>query len=71
MPMIIPRELQDEWLVPFENEETKAKLLSLAAPMEAELMHAWPVARLKGKAAIGNVKEAEERCEYAELVWEE
>ncbi|HLG02488.1 MAG TPA: SOS response-associated peptidase [Bacteroidia bacterium] len=67
MPLILPKEMQNEWLIPFEGDQTKIRLMQLAEPFDASLMKAHPVKRLKGKEAIGNIPEAEEKFAYPDI----
>jgi putative SOS response-associated peptidase YedK len=71
MPVILPKEKQDEWLIPCNTEEDKKKILSLAVPLADELLEFHTVKRLKGKEAIGNIPEAEQEFAYMELISEQ
>jgi putative SOS response-associated peptidase YedK len=63
MPVILPREKQDEWL----NTSEKTQLEKLLIPYPEQLLKAHTVRKLKGKDASGNSPLAEEKFEYAEL----
>lgn len=65
MPVILTKELQDEWLIPCKTDADKNHLKSLIKPVSEEVLTAYTVRRLKGRDAVGNVPEAE-----AEFVYE-
>ena len=67
MPLIIPRELEDEWLQPINDPIDIEKVKSIIEPNDQELMRAYTVSRLKGKQAVGNVPKAIEKVTYPEL----
>lgn len=67
MPVILPKDKQDEWLVPINNNEDKQRITDLIQPFDSQLMSAYTVGRLKGKAAKGNVPEVGEEIKYPEL----
>lgn len=69
MPVILPREKQDEWLMVCKSDEDKSKINSLLIPFEENLMQAHTVNRLKGKEAVGNVEAAEQPHAYEELIF--
>jgi len=69
MPVILPKEVQNEWLTACNTEEDKNKLLALLQPLDDALLNYHTVHRLKGKEAIGDVAEAEKEFVYAELVF--
>ncbi len=68
MPVILPKHTQDEWLVPVKTDLDKAKLMELVVPFQANEMNYYPVSKILGKEALGNVPEVEEMVEYDELV---
>ena len=67
MPLIIPRDLENDWLDPVEDNVGFERLKSVIAPYPEEEMEAYTVGRLKGKAAVGNVPEAASHVVYPEL----
>lgn len=67
MPLIIPKELEDEWLRPVNDELDIERIQSIVQPYDTEEMKAFPVSRLKGKEAVGNSPEAIEKVIYPEL----
>jgi putative SOS response-associated peptidase YedK len=67
MPVILPKNKQDEWLIPYKDESTIKQLEQLLIPFNDEELEAYTVHRLKGKESVGNVPEAEKLFEYEEL----
>lgn len=67
MPVILPKELERDWLRPIHDKTDKEMLQQLLLPYPDELMEAYPVKQLKGKYGIGNVPEANEKFNYPEL----
>lgn len=67
MPVILPRDRQDEWLAPCKTDADKQRLQQLLLPFSEHEMSYHTVAKLRGKEAIGNVAGALEKREYAEL----
>ncbi len=67
MPVILPREKQNDWLAPCETENDQKALIELMQPFPQELLEAHSVAKLLGKEAIANVKAVEEEVNYPEL----
>ncbi len=67
MPFVLPKEIQDEWLMEVNTENDKKHLLSLAQPLEDGYLSAYPVAQLIGKEGVGNSEDALKKKEYADL----
>jgi putative SOS response-associated peptidase YedK len=67
MPVILPKEKQDEWLIPCRTDVDKKHLQELIRPLHDGLLYAYSVGRIKGKEAIGNTAEAEKEFLYEEL----
>lgn len=67
MPVILPIEKQDDWLIPFKSDEDKKKLNDLIKPFDQFLMSAYTVRRLKGKESLGNVPEVMEKMVYDDI----
>lgn len=67
MPVILPRELEREWLRPINDPTDKKRIEELIQPYPAGDMEAWPVRPLKGKEGVGNKEFASERFDYVEL----
>jgi putative SOS response-associated peptidase YedK len=67
MPVILPKELEYEWLKPINDKADKELIQSLIQPFPDELMEAWPVRQVKGKKGVGNSELAVQPFKYAEL----
>jgi putative SOS response-associated peptidase YedK len=67
MPVILPKDKQNEWLSEFETDEDIKRLTDLLVPFDDELLEAYTVRRLKGKEATGDNENAEKEYVYAEL----
>jgi len=65
MPFIIPKELQDYWLD--SNTVGEEELQEFIKPYPSDLLQYHTVQKLLGKAALGNVPEAEQEYIYEEL----
>lgn len=63
MPVILPEELENEWLNPL----TKDELLKLLQPFPDSQLTAHTVKKLSGKNSSGNVPEANKEYLYNEL----
>jgi putative SOS response-associated peptidase YedK len=67
MPVILPKEKQDDWLRPCRSEEDKVKLNQLLIPFDDRQLQFHTVHRLKGKDSVGNTPEADKEYIYPEL----
>ena len=67
MPVILPKDLQYDWLKPINDDLDKAAIQELIKPYEDEEMEAHTVGKLQGKQAVGNKPEALEEVVYKEL----
>lgn len=67
MPVILTKELQDQWLLPITTTEDKSKVEALIRPMDQEFLEAHSVSKLLGKQAAANTKEVEREVRYPEL----
>ncbi len=67
MPLILPEELEDDWLQSVHDELDIQKIQELIQSYPEEALDAYPVARLRGKEYMGNVPEISEKVEYEEL----
>ncbi len=70
MPVIIPKELQNDWLIACTNEKDKERLIALIKPFDENLLTFHTVRKIKGKDAVGDVEEAEKKFDYPELAFE-
>ena len=68
MPLILPKEKQDEWLIDCKNENDLTHLKSLMQPFDENLLEAHTVGKLRGKEQIGNRIEVENEVKYPELI---
>lgn len=64
MPVILPDELEDEWLADYKDELDQKKLEELLRPYPKSEMTAHTVGKLRGKNAVGNQPEATDHFEY-------
>ncbi len=67
MPVILPKELQYDWLKPIKDELDKKAIQDLIKPYEDEEMEAHSVCKLLSKQAVGNKPEALEEVVYEDL----
>jgi putative SOS response-associated peptidase YedK len=64
MPVILPDELEDEWLVECKDELDQKKLHELVKPYPEAEMTAHTVGKLRGNNVVGNQPEATDYFEY-------
>jgi len=71
MPVILPKERQEEWLVKIDakNEADIKHLMSFKEPFDNDLLSAHTVRQLKGKAGVGNSEEAIKEFIYEDLIF--
>jgi len=70
MPLILPKELEEEWIMPYDEpnwEKQKKHLKELIKPYPHEEMDFYTVDRLRGNAYQGNLPEISEKIEYSEF----
>lgn len=67
MPVVIDGDDISKWLELPDNADNHLELLPLCRPLESEALMAQSVRPLRGKSAVGNIPEATDRFEYAEL----
>lgn len=67
MPLILPEELADQWLMAYNDELDKKALEALIMEYPAEELASHTVQKIRGKNGIGNVEDASEPFEYHEL----
>ncbi|MTI22022.1 SOS response-associated peptidase [Fulvivirga sp. RKSG066] len=67
MPLIIPREMESEWLKSVADDIDKEKLMDWIGPYDENEMESYTVPRLRGKAYQGNVPDITKRVQYDEL----
>lgn len=66
MPLILQEEDLDTWLMTNGKDRSEA-VLHLCRPCASKALKAYPVQRLQGKTALGDVPEATRPFEYPEL----
>ncbi|TXC78637.1 SOS response-associated peptidase [Luteibaculum oceani] len=67
MPVILTEESENIWLDTATHGELDKEVKNLLNPYPSEEMDAYPVARLRGKEAVGNSEELTEKKYYPEL----
>lgn len=67
MPLILPKDKQDDWLKEVIDEADIVQIQELIKPLDEIEMSAHTVAPLKGKQSFGNTPQASEPKRYAEL----
>ena len=67
MPLILPKALANDWLTPIHEKADQDLIESLIQPYDEAQLEAFPVKRLRGKEAVGNVPEALQLIRYPEL----
>ena len=67
MPVILPKALERDWLLPINDKADKELIQELIQPYESEEMEAYPVKKIRGKEAVGNKPEALESFMYEQL----
>ncbi|MFQ3215151.1 MAG: putative SOS response-associated peptidase YedK [Marivirga sp.] len=67
MPVILPKELERDWLNPIHDKADIALIQELIQPYDESEMIAYPVAKLRGKGAVGNTEEALKAHNYDQL----
>ena len=69
MPLILPEELEDEWLNPIQDELDQKAIQELIQSYPEDELKAHTVRKLRGKDYLGNVEEISEEVIYEELVF--
>ena len=67
MPVILPKELEKEWLRPYKDDFDKQVLMDLIRPYPQEEIVAYTVHRLTGKESVPNTEEKLEEYIYEDL----
>ena len=67
MPLILPEELTEDWIFNYEEELVKQAIEGLITPLEDGRLKYHTVEKIRGKQALGNVKEAIVEKEYPDL----
>lgn len=69
MPLILPEELEDKWLVPATDELDIESLKELIQTYPEEELTAYTVGRLRGTEYLDNVASISKKVDYSELVF--
>lgn len=67
MPVILPEQLADKWLINYNDDLDKKLLEELMQAYPEDELASHPVKQIRGKNGIGNVEEACAPFAYAEL----
>lgn len=67
MPLLLAKDVQEQWLQPMHSKTDQEAIQALIQAYPADEMEAYPVGRLRGKHAAGNVPALLERVDYPEL----
>lgn len=67
MPVILPLELEDEWLNPINDDLDIQKIKELILEYPNDELSAHTVAKLRGKSYPGNVKHISDEITYEDL----
>ena len=67
MPVILPTELEDNWLNPINDELDIIKIKELIMEYPADELMAHTVAKLRGKEYLGNVESISKKVNYSAL----
>lgn len=69
MPLILPDELEDQWLQEITDDLDQLKIQDLIQSYPEDQLKAHTVGKLRGKDYIGNVEEISEEVIYKALVY--
>jgi putative SOS response-associated peptidase YedK len=64
MPLIIPREMEEEWLRAPDDPVGLESVREMIKPFDDDSLQAYTVTRLRGKEYPGNIPEIRERYDY-------
>lgn len=67
MPLVLPKDIEEHWLDPVNSSHDIKAIKDLVQAYPADEMEAYPVGRLRGKHALGNLPEVMERVDYHEI----
>jgi len=70
MPVILPKDKQNEWLGPYDDNLSEKNLLNLCVPYPDELLKYHTVGPLRGKNYAGDTPQSEAPVHYEELASE-
>lgn len=66
MPLILPEELEEEWLTEISDKVSEDQVKALIHAFDENLMQAWPVKPIRGKKNKSQSKNIIEKHEYGE-----
>jgi putative SOS response-associated peptidase YedK len=66
MPLILPQELESEWLLRIEDVISEEQVKALIKPFDESLMNAWPVKPIRGRKNKSQSASLLEKHEYGE-----
>ena len=66
MPLILPKELEEEWLISIHDKVSKEQVEALIKPYDEKFMQAWPVKAVRGKKNRPQTHDIIEPHEYGE-----
>ncbi|WP_296622003.1 SOS response-associated peptidase [Marivirga sp.] len=66
MPLILPEELESEWLLSINDKVSEEQVKALIKPFDEELMQAWPVKPIRGKKKKSQSADIIEKHEISE-----
>ena len=66
MPLILPRELETEWLTDINDKVSEEQVKALIQPFDENLMQAWSVKPVRGKKIKTQTKDIIAKHEYGE-----
>jgi putative SOS response-associated peptidase YedK len=69
MPVILPTQLEDQWLNPVHDNLDKQQLATLISALPENELEAYTVGELRGKEYKGNIPEISNKVDYEELVF--
>lgn len=69
MPVILTEASADAWLCNKLEETDRQSIKSLIQPFPDHELEAYPIAKLRGKAYLGNVPEVCNPVKYTDLVF--
>lgn len=69
MPLILPENLEDDWLKAIETDADVKDLQNLMQPYPERKLQVYTVNKLRGKEYLGNVEEIAQEVVYEDLVF--
>lgn len=67
MPLLLPKELEKEWMKPIHEKADRDLIETLVQPYDEDALETFTVKRLLGKEAIGNKPDVLKPFRYVEL----